>query len=183
MDFWTQLAKLSFLESDRLYLRPVTYADASAFFEIVSDAQELSFIFPAVATKFESDYLLTHAFLKNPLGCWVICLKNQDQMIGFIKFENVTLSDGKSELGYFLRSDYRGKGYMTEAVRLVASRAMSQLGLESLYIVTHRENLASQAVAKATSFVFKKSFKGSDRYTHKMREYCEYQITKGDYHE
>ncbi|VTS21054.1 acetyltransferase, GNAT family [Streptococcus porcinus] len=183
MDFWTHLAQLSLIETERLYLRPITYFDSDAFFEFASDPSQLSFIFPAVATRSESDYLLTHAFLKNPLGCWAIAEKNQQDMIGFIKFENIVVSSASADFGYFLSHKYRGRGYMTEAVRHLLAFSFEDLNLKCLKIVTHKENIASQKVAQATSFSLKRAFKGSDRYTHKVRDYLEYQISKGDYHE
>ncbi len=55
--------------------------------------------------------------------------------------------------------------------------------LKRLYIITHLENKASQRVAEKTGFSCRRQFKGSDRYTRKMRDYLEFCYEKGDFHE
>lgn len=183
MDFWTQLARYSFYETERLTLRPPSFSDAEAFYDIASDKDNLHFVFPSVISQEESDYLLTHAFLENPLGIWVICKKGSDKMIGIIRFEKIHLHLLSAEIGYLLHADFRAYGYMTEALRNVTFLAFQEFGLKELRIVTHLENLASQQVALNTGFKIHKRYKGSDRYTRKTKNYIQYQLSKGDYHE
>ncbi len=183
MDFWTQLARYSFYETQRLTLRPPSFADSGDFFEIASDKENLHFVFPTVISQEESDYLLTHAFLEKPLGIWVISETGSDKMIGIIRFENINVSNLSVDIGYFLHADFRSRGYMSEAVKNVSSIAFQELGLRELRIITHLENIASQQVALNTGFTLKKRFKGSDRYSRQTRDYLQYQLSKGDYHE
>ena len=49
--------------------------------------------------------------------------------------------------------------------------------------MTHLENTASQKVAQKSGFVLSRRFKGSDRYTRKMRDYLEFRYTKGELNE
>ena len=56
-----------------------------------------------------------------------------------------------------------------------------EFGFKELHVIVHGENLASQRVAQKSGFKLKQRFKGSDRYTRKMRDYVDYQISKGDY--
>lgn len=48
-------------------------------------------------------------------------------------------------------------------------------------MIAHAENIASQRVAQKSGFRLKRQFKGSDRYSRKMRDYVDYQLSKGDY--
>ena len=57
---------------------------------------------------------------------------------------------------------------------------MNEFGLKQLTIVTHLENAASQKVAQKSGFCSVSRFKGSDRYTRKMRDYLEFRYTKGN---
>ena len=50
-------------------------------------------------------------------------------------------------------------------------------------IITHQENIASQLVAQKAGFKIFRQFKGSDRYTRKMRDYIEFRYERGDYYE
>ncbi len=48
MTLWTRLAKFACFETDRLYLRPFSFEDGESFYEIVSNPENLPFIFPAL---------------------------------------------------------------------------------------------------------------------------------------
>lgn len=64
----------------------------------------------------------------------------------------VRLREGGT-VGYWLRSSARGQGMMTEAVRAVVRWAREEYGIERLFLWTHPDNLASQAVAERAGFV------------------------------
>ena len=121
--------------------------------------------------------------MKNPLGVWAICDKESQQMIGSIKFEKLDEIKQEAELGYFLKKDYWGRGLMTECVKEILFLSFSEFDLKRLSIVTHLENLASQRVAQKAGFKMCRQFKGSDRYTRKMRDYIEFRYERGDFYE
>ena len=183
MNIWTQLAAFSCFETERLFLRPFLYSDAADFYTISSNPENLPFIFPAQTSLEECQYVLANYFLKNPLGIWAICDKGTDRVIGSIKFEKLDEIKKEAEIGYFLRKDYWSQGYMTEAVTKLRDLSMDQFELKQLSIVTHLENSASQKVAQKSGFVLYRRFKGSDRYTRKMRDYLEFRYTKGELNE
>jgi len=89
----------------------------------------------------------------------------------------------EAELGYFLHKDFWGKGLMTEAVKEITFLAFQEFQLKQVRIITHVENVASQKVALHAGYSLKRQFKGSDRYTRKMRDYLEFRYTKGDLNE
>ena len=180
MNIWTQLAAFSFIKTERLLLRPVAYADALAFHAIASNPENLEFIFPSLATLAESQFALANYFMKQPLGVWAICEPTSQQMIGCIKFEKLDEIKKEAELGYFLHKDYWGKGLVTEAVQTLVDLSFEQFGLKRLIIITHAENVASQQVARKSGFRLYRQFKGSDRYTRKMRDYLEFHCQRGD---
>lgn len=183
MDIWTSLAAYSFVETQRLFLRPLTYLDADDFFDISGNPDQLDFIFPAHFSKSESDYLMTHTFLKNPLGIWAISCKNKNRMIGVIRLEQFNQNHQSAEISYFLHKDYRGQGYMSEALKTLVFLCFQEFLFKKLFIITHLENTSSQKVAQKAGFKLLHAFKGSDRYSHKMRHYLKYQLQSGDYHE
>ena len=104
-------------------------------------------------------------------------------MIGSIKFEKLDEIKGEAELGYFLRKDFWGKGLMTEAVKELVYLSFEQFQLKELKIVTHVENAGSQKVALKAGFRLFRQFKGSDRYTRKMRDYYDFRLGRGDFYE
>lgn len=180
MTVWLRLAKFASFETKRLRLRPLSFNDSRDFFEITSSDPPLPFIFPRQSTQFESDLLLTDYFMKMPLGIWGIEEKLSQKLIGVIRFENIDTLANSSELGYFLNRLYWGKGYMTEALNNIADMSFQFLGLKTLKIVAHKENIASRKVAEKVGFALVERYKGSDRYTHKIRQYVAYALKSGD---
>ena len=183
MNIWTKLAMFSFFETDRLYLRPFFFSDSKDFHEIASNPENLQFIFPSQASPEESQYALANYFMKAPLGVWAICDQKNQQMIGSIKFEKLDEIKKEAELGYFLRKDAWSQGFMTEVVRKICQLSFEEFGLKQLSIITHLENEASQKVALKSGFRLIRQFKGSDRYTRKMRDYLEFRFVKGEINE
>ncbi|GGE36402.1 GNAT family N-acetyltransferase [Streptococcus himalayensis] len=183
MNIWTRLAAFAVIETQRTYLRPFTFNDAEAFYEIASNPDNLAFIFPTQASLEESQFALANYFMKAPLGVWAICDPITNKMIGAIKFEKLDEIKKEAELGYFLHQAYWGEGLMTEVVVTVTQLSIEVFHLKKLKIITHLENLASQKVALKSGYRQVRQFKGSDRYTRKMRDYLEFRYEKGEGHE
>ncbi len=72
---------------------------------------------------------------------------------------------------------------MTEVVTKLCQLSFEEFGLKQLSIITHLENQASQKVALKSGFSLFRQFKGSDRYTRKMRDYLEFRYIKGEFSE
>ena len=70
-----------------------------------------------------------------------------------------------------------------EITKEILFLSFSQFNLKKLSIITHQENIASQLVAQKAGFKIFRQFKGSDRYTRKMRDYIEFRYERGDYYE
>lgn len=171
MSFWSQLAKYARFETDRLWFRPFQYEDLADFYAMASDVENMQFIFPAQEDLERVEELMVSAFMQKPLGVWAIVDKQTQQCIGAIRLEHISPAGKSAELGYFLHRAYWRKGLMTEAVESLVALARFGLGMEKLTIITHAENIASQRVAEKTGFQVSRRYKGSDRYTHRMRDY------------
>ena len=104
-------------------------------------------------------------------------------MIGSIKFEKIDEIKKEAEIGYFLKKDSWAQGFMTEVVTKLCQLSFEEFGLKQLSIITHLENQASQKVALKSGFSLVRQFKGSDRYTRKMRDYLEFRYIKGEFNE
>ena len=178
MTIWTKLAAYASLETKHLLLRPFTSADGQAFYQIVSNPDNLAFIFPVKTSQEEAENLMVEMFMRTPLGKWAIIAKETQQLIGAISFEKLDERTRQAELGYFIQKEARGQGLATEAVKSLSFLALYQLSLTDISIIAHLENRASQRVAEKAGFVLLRQFKGSDRYSHKMRTYRHYHLTK-----
>ena len=164
MDIWTSLGAFAFFESERLSFRPLIFLDRFDLHEIVSNPQNLQFFFPATQTQHETDCLLVHYFMKEPLGVWAIVDKELDKMIGVVRFEKIDVQKRTAELGYFLNASYWGRGLMTEAVTCLSDLALTAMGMDRIILIAHLENKASIRVAEKSGFKLVSRFKGADRY-------------------
>jgi ribosomal-protein-serine acetyltransferase len=140
------------LKSDLVILQKYSLGDASQLFAAISDSTER--VYPWLPWC-HPNYTLaeTEAWLKTRPQCW-----HDGKEYGFsIRDRQGTIVGGCGigirsaswfgNLGYWLRTGYTGKGYATEATKLLAQFGTQQLQLQRLEIVVSVHNLPSQQVA------------------------------------
>lgn len=71
--------------------------------------------------------------------------------VGDLSFKGLS-TDGRVEIGYGIRKEYEGQGYMTEAVTAMARWASGQMGVRYVEAETDPDNLASQRVLEKAGF-------------------------------
>lgn len=181
MSIMLALAEFASFETNDLSFRPFTYADLDDFSEMVLNPRVMCFIHPGYQTRADVANLLVSAFLKEPLGKWAIVNKQTHQVIGAIRLENYHQGDRRAELGYFLSERYWRQGLMSQSLKTLSFLCFKAFDMRRLEIVVHEENKASQRLAESCGFILKERFKGSDRYTHKMRRYNRLELRREDY--
>ena len=77
---------------------------------------------------------------------------SEDTLLGAIGLANFDWSDLKAEIGYWVAAEARGRGVATAAVRLLATWAIEDLGLERVELLANPRNEASQQVAERAGF-------------------------------
>ena len=138
-----------------LLLRPPQETDLSAVVAACSDPEIPRFLplVPAPYREQDGREWLARAADKwqraDEEHVFAIVDAERDEFLGVV---TIRLRDGGS-LGYWLRSEARGRGVMTQAVQAVVDWARDEHGVERLFITAHPENLASQLVAEKAGFV------------------------------
>lgn len=90
---------------------------------------------------------------------WAVVLNESGKVIGSISLmflrdispAGSTLKNAR-ELGYAMGRDYWGKGYMTEAVRVVLAYAFDVLALDSVEVSHSKDNIRSKRVIEKAGF-------------------------------
>ena len=149
--------RLPDVETDRLYLRQRTSADAEDIFAYAR-LPEVSVPagFPAVETLADELYYIEHIYPSNlakeniPSG-YGITLKGTDKVIGSIDFTH-RHGDKTLEIGYLLHPDYWGQGIVPEAGRAMLKVGFELLGLDKIILICYDYNKQSQAVARKLGF-------------------------------
>ena len=149
--------RLPDVETDRLYLRQRTSADAEDIFAYAR-LPEVSVPagFPAVETLADELYYIEHIYPSNlakeniPSG-YGITLKGTDKVIGSLDFPH-RHGDKTLEIGYLLHPDYWGQGIVPEAGRAMLKVGFELLGLDKIILICYDYNKQSQAVARKLGF-------------------------------
>jgi [ribosomal protein S5]-alanine N-acetyltransferase len=72
--------------------------------------------------------------------------RERNRTVGYVSVAQSAAASGVGHLSYWLGSAFRGKGYMTEAVRLAMAAGFQYLDVERIEAGAQAENLSSFAV-------------------------------------
>lgn len=84
---------------------------------------------------------------------WGVILKAENRMVGDVCFVGEPAADGEIEIGYGTYENYRGKGYITEAVACMIDWAKRQDNVKSIFAQTAKDNPASWRILEKNGFV------------------------------
>lgn len=136
------LVEHSRMESERLILRPVLLDDAEDMYEYTSDEETTRFLYEPHKDLNQTKSVIANYFVKESIGKYAMVLKETGKMIGAIEFR-VHDYNKSGELGYTLNRHYWGKGYATEAGRVILKLAFELLDLERVFAEYEVGNSAS----------------------------------------
>jgi ribosomal-protein-alanine N-acetyltransferase len=142
------------LSSDRVLLREWVESDLQPWIVLNLDPENLHF-FPRVYSAEESRasfIRISELLSQNPFGLWAAEEKSSREFMGFVGIAEQDIT-GVSfmpcvEIGWRLDKKYWGKGYATEAAKVVLNYGVSALGLKEIYSYTAISNLPSISVMK-----------------------------------
>ena len=143
------------LEGKSVYLRPAEMSDLDLFVELKADFSSLEML----ATKLSPiSPDAVNIWLKKSSESFeptkfTILDKDSSEKVGYIGFENINFVEGHSGFGFFIRSSFRGKGFGSEALRLILEYGFLHLRLRRIYTEILETNRASQAVVKKLGFI------------------------------
>ena len=144
------------LYSDRLKFRKLTHMDASDFYALRSNPKVLSYLdrHPEHSVKevFSIIDNIDMDIRSNKSIFWVICLKENNKMIGTISFWKTDPYHHRSEVGYLLMPEFWGRGYMDEALKRIIRYAWDEMKLHSIEANINPLNMASKNVLLKNGF-------------------------------
>ena len=87
-------------------------------------------------------------------ACFLVCRVPDGRVVGSINLTQVVRGNFRSAyLGYYTGEGYAGRGYMTEALRLLPRHAFGRMRLHRVEANIQPGNLASLALVKRAGFV------------------------------
>ncbi|WP_199618106.1 GNAT family N-acetyltransferase [Paenibacillus alkalitolerans] len=147
-------------ETERLYIRPYRINDLEKSFNLMQDKELFKFLHFDLMT-YEEYQGLFHWLLKsyeskgrNFKYSFAICLKNSEELIGWVGVGNLDLLDKEKEIYYLISRDYWGNGYAFEAAQKVVEYSFNTLGLNRLFAKVSPENISSKRIIEKLGFQF-----------------------------
>lgn len=84
---------------------------------------------------------------------WTIILKSKNWMVGDMCFMGLPNENGEIEIGYGTYEQFRGNGYMTEAVGALIEWAKQRPDVKAIAASTDKTNMASYTILQKNQFV------------------------------
>jgi len=144
--------EISSITTDRLLIRPIVPTDIGHIFKGLSDPDITKYYgvhFDSLeATK---EQMTFYADLEeNGTGRWfAICSVDNTIFYGAGGLNDLSREHKKAEVGFWLMTDFWGKGIMTEAMPLICNYGFHELGLHRIEGFVETNNLAcKRAMAK-----------------------------------
>ena len=138
---------LPIITTPRVVLRWISEDDIDSLYEIFSSPQVMRYWSSAPLSDREAAADLqreiaegneTETMLK-----WGLALRDSDTVIGTTTLFNLSLDNGRAELGYAMAHAHWGKGYMNEALTALVSHAFEVMELRRLEADVDPRNAAS----------------------------------------
>lgn len=147
--------RLPEIETDRLYLREITLADADDVYEYMQLKSVTDFMFTTCdSLEVCQRYLKTEFLSYERMGLpspYAIELKASGKVIGTCNFH--TVEDDTAQLGFVLNPAYQHQGYMSEAVEMLLEMGFEILGLRRITAMHMDGNIACQRLLVRLGFV------------------------------
>jgi ribosomal-protein-alanine N-acetyltransferase len=151
------------LVTKRLNLRQLTLNDAQPLYQYQSDKSNFEFVDMPVYTSIDqvNSYIESRnlGVQQNQYIIWAIELNNTKDIIGTISLWNFVKENNKAEFGYGLFPEYRGNGYMTEALKRVCQYGFYKLELDEIEAYTNAKNIPSRNLLINNGFTYMKTIK------------------------
>lgn len=172
------------LETDRLWLRKLTRADAADVFAYAADGEV------ATTTTWQPHRTLAQSrqFIERVLqryehgrpAAWAVVLKSAQRVIGTCGFTALDTDNNRGEIGYALGRAYWGQGLMTEAVTAVLPVGFHVLNLERIEATCLRDNIASARVLEKAGMAYEGTLRHAILLKGAYHDLCLHAIIRSD---
>ncbi|HDR7612264.1 TPA: GNAT family N-acetyltransferase [Bacillus mycoides] len=148
------------IETDRLILRaPLQAGDGNVVYQAIKDSinelKQWLLLFQSIPTVEETEIILKNAhidFLKRESFRYLIYHKDTNDFIGTASLHGINWKISKCEIGYWINTQFSGKGYMTEAVSELTNLGFQLLKFRRIEIRCESNNTKSRTIPEKLGF-------------------------------
>ncbi|MCU0414742.1 MAG: GNAT family N-acetyltransferase [Ignavibacteriaceae bacterium] len=143
-------------ESERLIFRKILISDAKDIFLIRSNDKVMRFMdVPRHHSISDSEKLIEsigESYKKETGINWAIIEKHSNGFVGYFGFFRIIPEHCRAEIGYALKPEYWGKGYMYETINRMVRFGFDNMKLHSIEANVNPENEKSKKVLEKIGF-------------------------------
>ena len=164
------------LNTDRLLLKNISSDDRDFVYSQFSDRVVNRYLFDAEPlSNIEGADKIINMFLQTEPRThhrWVLIRKTDNVKMGTCGFHCWDINKNVCDVGYDLKEEYWGNGYMQEALNAIIVFAKSNMKIKEINACIYPENVKSVAIAERLGFEFSgkkkiEHFQGSE-YLHQI---------------
>ena len=155
-----------YIETERLYIRPLSLTDLDGMFEMDCDPVVHKFLGNKPYTSIEQsretiEYVMSQ-YRDYGIGRWAVLEKRTDDFVGWTGHKYIGGPVNKHtnyyDYGYRLTRKHWGKGYATESGKASLHYGIEQLGFKDIYAMTDINNGASRHILEKLGFRYIEDF-------------------------
>ncbi len=181
-----QLLPIERIETNRLYLRKLTFEDIPLYYARLSSSHQVpKYMLWSTHEKIEQtiDYVETsiEKYATNKYYKWAIALKQTNELIGIIELLRFNEKEESCSFAYMLAEEFWNKGYMTEALQAALHFAFMKLEVKEVISDHFSENLASRKVMQKVGMQYIGRQEETYQKDGKVHSAEGYKITKQDF--
>ncbi|BDD05812.1 GNAT family N-acetyltransferase [Aureibacter tunicatorum] len=136
--------ELSELESERLYFRKIGPQDAEDIYSLRSQETTMRYM----DSKYHQSLKDSEAFIQDNLSIqtkgegmfFAIIEKESGAFVGDFVFWKIDDRHHRADIGYMLKPDFWGKGFMQETMKTLLAYAFDEVGIHSIEANVNPEN-------------------------------------------
>lgn len=163
------------LETERLYLKNINIDDKDFIFSHFTNDEVNKYLFDTEPLKdiSEAEEIIDFYTIPEPRlqHRWILIRKSDNKKMGTCGFHCWDKKNNKIEIGYDLRAEYWGNGYMQEAIKEIIKFAKDEMNIKEICACVYVENPKSIKLVENLGFVLSGSrvevFRG-DKYPHNL---------------
>lgn len=172
------------LETKRLYLTEFVKSDAEELFKMRSDERVLKFLDRDPHKSVEESELMIEKMIstynsKEGIN-WIIREKDSLNVTGYIGYWRLIRENLRAEIGYAMKPEYWGDGYMQESLTKVIDFGFKEFCLHSIEANVNPNNLSSIKLLEKSGFRREAYFKEDYFYKGKFLDSAIYSLLETD---
>ena len=159
------------IHTDRFLLRQFCSDDLVFIFEGLSHPDVIRYYGVSYASLEETNEQLIwfNTLQKNETGIWwAICDQESLVCLGAIGFNDLSKTDQKAEIGFWLLPEHWGKGIVKEVANPICNYAFKKLGLRKIEAMVETENENSRKVLQKLDFDYHKTMENCEMKNDKL---------------